>query len=134
MAPAVIHKCTRRGRVETERRRYPRGAPHGNDRARLRPGGDVRLLDVSAGGALVEGDSRMAPGASVELRLPPAASAVPVVRARVIRCSVSALIGAESVRYAAALEFNHIVEWLPHLLWRGRDDHDGPARGERWAG
>jgi hypothetical protein len=82
--------------------------------ARLRHGFDVTVIDLAAGGALVEGRARLLPGASVELQLVgPDWSWVST--ARVLRCRVSALLE-EGVRYRAALQFERRFK-MPG--WRG---------------
>ena len=68
----------------------------------------MRVVDLSASGARVDGDARVPPGATVELRLQGATAAV--VRARVVRCQVSALIGEGTIRYAAGLEFATLLD------------------------
>ncbi len=55
-----------------ERRAWPRTLLLGSDglaAARLMPGRSVRLLNLSSGGALIETDCRLLPGAQVELQL-----------------------------------------------------------------
>ena len=60
-----------------ERRATPRISALGSsgmDRARLRPGRMAHVVDLSAGGALIETDWRLLPGTRVELQFgPPAA-------------------------------------------------------------
>jgi hypothetical protein len=94
--------------------------------ARLRPGIDVDVLDLSAGGALVEGSFRLLPGVSVDLQLI-ATTACRLVRGRVSRCQVSAVDPFTGMRYRAAVVFDEPVEfphddlvtpgyWLPRTL------------------
>jgi hypothetical protein len=71
--------------------------------ARLRHGFDVTIIDLGSGGALVEGNARLLPGATVELQLAGAGWSW-MSSARVLRCRVSALLD-EGVRYRAALQF-----------------------------
>jgi hypothetical protein len=73
------------------------------DRARLRPGRLARIIDLSAGGALIETDWRLLPGLRVELHV---GEPVPVhkVAARILRCQVT-LVGREHIRYRGALAF-----------------------------
>jgi hypothetical protein len=94
--------------IAAERRRWPRKA--GVDCAwlvgtRVRPGRDVSLLDLSRGGALVEGAIRLLPGAVVELQLLGHESRH-VVRGHVLRCAVSALDRRLGVHYRAAVRFD----------------------------
>jgi hypothetical protein len=71
--------------------------------ARLRHGFDVAVLDVSAGGVLVEGRARLLPGSTVEVQLV-ADTATWTACARVLRCRVSGL-RSNRVQYRAALQF-----------------------------
>ncbi len=73
--------------------------------ARLRPGRDVQVLDLSSGGALVEGDARLMPGSAVVLHLLGIESDH-TIRGKVLRCCVSALDESAGVRYQAALGFD----------------------------
>jgi len=105
---------------------------------RLRPGRDATLIDLSEGGAQVEASSRMLPGTSVELLLG-AEGWRRIVIATVLRCSVSALIPDQGVRYRAGLMFDTGLH-LPALtngyevpvLAAGESDGEGsnyPASG-----
>jgi hypothetical protein len=75
--------------------------------ALLRPGREVRLINVSCGGALIESGHRMHPGMRTELQL----SGVPrrVVGGRIERCRVTQL---DPVRYEGAIVFDQTLEWL----------------------
>jgi hypothetical protein len=73
--------------------------------ARLRPGRDVQVLDLSSGGALVEAGVRLLPGAPVVLHLVGDGGAH-TIRGIVLRCYVSALDRCAGVRYRAALAFD----------------------------
>ncbi len=95
-----------------ERRRFRRVAlsAYGDlPRARLRPGREASLLNLSRGGACIEVASRVLPGTPVELQL-----AVSKWRwsgrARILRCRVSALVPENGVRYQAALQFDPPVD------------------------
>ena len=78
--------------------------------ARVRPGLDVSVVDVSAGGALVESDCRLMPGAIVELQLEtPGGRAA--IRGRVLRCSVARL-RSTSVCYRGAIGFDRHLPWF----------------------
>ena len=98
-----------RGLSASDRRQAPRVSP---DRtpwpaaALLRPGQEVRVLNVSSGGALVESRSRMAPGMRTELQLSGALRRV--VRGRIDRCRVAEL---DPVRYEGAIVFDQQLEW-----------------------
>jgi PilZ domain len=71
---------------------------------RVRPGHTVDILDVAAGGVLVESGYRLIPGALVELRLQPEDHPPVFVRGRVLRCSVTRL-RANGVSYRGAIAF-----------------------------
>lgn len=92
---------------------------HGIVSARVRPGHDVTLIDVSAGGALVEGRYRLLPGANVELQLETSQRSA-AIRGRVVRCSVSHL-RSTSVCYRGAIAFDR------HLPWFVEDESAGSA-------
>jgi hypothetical protein len=69
---------------------------------RVRPGRDVVVVNLSAGGLLVEGVWRFRPGGSVDLHI--AFDAHPIeARGRVLRCFVCGIDGREGVRYRAAI-------------------------------
>jgi hypothetical protein len=72
-------------------------------RARLRPGRTAHVLDLSAGGALIETDWRLLPGTRVELQLGQPAAQVNVA-GKILRCHV-ALVDRERIRYRGALSF-----------------------------
>lgn len=93
-------------RPRTDRRLAARKARHECTwlvSVRLRPGRDVRVVDLSNGGALVEGLVRLMPGSPIELHVL-CLDARHTVRGRVLRCYVSA-IGPAGVCYRAALGF-----------------------------
>jgi len=75
----------------------------GMERARVRPGRTAHVVDLSAGGALIETDWRLLPGMRVEMQL---GEPAPLFRVagRVLRCHV-ALLGRERIRYRCALMF-----------------------------
>ena len=74
--------------------------------ARIRPGQDVAIIDVSAGGALVEGSGRLLPGTVVELHLRSEQQEQAVcVKGRVGRCSIARL-RPDSIRYRGAIVFD----------------------------
>jgi hypothetical protein len=74
--------------------------------ALLRPGQEVRLLNVSSGGALVESPTRMLPGARTELQL--SGSPRCVVRGRIDRCRITSL---DPVKYEGAIVFEQCLQW-----------------------
>ncbi len=77
--------------------------------ARLRPGRDVTVLDLAAGGALVEANARLMPGASIVLLLV-GVRCQHTIRGIVLRCYVSAIDQATGVRYRAALGFEQALQ------------------------
>ena len=98
------------GRLSREERRrttrVPPEATPWEPAALLRPGVDVVLLNVSAGGALIESRTRISPGARTELQLLGAVRRA--VRGRIDRCAVSAL---NPVRYRGAIVFDEQLQW-----------------------
>ena len=75
--------------------------------ARLRPGPPIVIVNLSRGGALVEGRLRPRPGTRCELELS-ALEGLVRVTVRVVRCFVARVDPAE-VRYRAALMFETLV-------------------------
>jgi hypothetical protein len=76
----------------------------------LRPGRAVLLVNLSAGGALVESQRPLRPGSRVHLQLITAERSLGLA-ARVLRCAVAA-IAAAGVRYHGALAFEERCETL----------------------
>lgn len=74
-------------------------------RARVRPGRDVEVVDLGAGGALLEGTARLMPGTHVVLLLRSDERSV-AVDCRVTRCEVVALDGDSTIRYRGAVRFD----------------------------
>ena len=94
------------GTIARERRassRVPALTMAGMERARVRPGRTAHVVDLSAGGALIETDWRLLPGMRVEMVLGEPAQLFRVA-GRVLRCHV-ALLGRERIRYRCALMF-----------------------------
>ena len=79
-------------------------------RATLRPGCVVALVDVSGGGALVEGPRPLRPGSRVHLQVTTTAKTFSI-EAQVTRCTVWILDPIEGVRYRGALRFDQHVDW-----------------------
>jgi hypothetical protein len=73
--------------------------------ARLLPGWPATVIDLSIGGALLETECRLTPGAPVELQLTGIGSGQRV-RARVTRSQVAAIHRHDGIRYRAALIFD----------------------------
>lgn len=86
--------------------------------ARLRPGGEVSILNLSPGGTAIDGAPRLLPGACVDLHL-----AAPgwhaTLTARVLRCQVARLSADHGVSYRAALRFDQLFE-APFLVTQAR--------------
>jgi hypothetical protein len=108
-----------RSQLFDDRRAHVRLRPIQLDRpmlARLKPGPLLTLLDVSAGGALIQTPARLTPGAHLLLEfLGPATRRTTVMRSRVTRSHVAALEGC--VRYRGACSFDGMLEltdFLPH--------------------
>jgi len=107
----------------TDRRADARFPPprRGATRATLRPGCTVLLVDLSAGGALVEASRPLRPGARVHLQLVMEARTFAMV-ARVVRCAVWSLAPYDGVIYRGALMFEDRCE----DFWESRR-HAGSA-------
>jgi hypothetical protein len=71
----------------------------------LRPGQAVVVINLSSGGALVESETRMAPGMRTELQLLGAPRRT--VRGRIERCRVARLA---PLRYEGAIVFDQALE------------------------
>jgi hypothetical protein len=99
-----------RARDRRHMRRHSATEAHGIVAARVRPGHRATLLDVSAGGALIETACRLLPGASVELHVETAQHRT-CIRGRVLRCTV---VGVDStlICYRGAIRFEDRLPWL----------------------
>ncbi len=98
--------------MPAERRRASRLAfrdGHLPPKARVRPGCEVVVVDLSSSGALVEAPWRFKPGSRCEVSLN-LAGADTIVRAAVVRCFVARLERLAPVRYRAALNFECSVK------------------------
>ena len=76
----------------------------------VRPGSAVILVDISAGGALVQAPRPIRPGSRVQLHVT-AASQRLTIAATVLRCAVWSLHPQNGVTYRGALKFDERVEW-----------------------
>jgi hypothetical protein len=85
-------------------RRFPAGQAGVPLTCRLRPGPEVRVVNLSSIGALVEGTFRLRPGSIVAAAFgaPPGER---VAKCRVTRCVVAALGGVSGISYQAGLAF-----------------------------
>ena len=78
--------------------------------ARVRPGHHARVIDVSAGGALIETTVRLLPGTSVELQVETGTDRT-AVRGQVLRCVVVRL-RPTWVCYRGAIAFDRHLPWF----------------------
>jgi hypothetical protein len=98
----------------TERRRMIRrhGVDHhGIVQARVRPGYDADVVDVSRSGALIETMQQLRPGSAVDLQFVTDDRRI-VMRGQVVRCHVFKIAGA-GVSYRGAIAFDHLLPWHP---------------------
>jgi hypothetical protein len=99
----------------TERRSDARLAPSIDSvRVTLRPGCTVHIVDVSSGGALVQGERPLRPGSRVHMHVVSSTRTF-AIAARVLRCAVWALHPMNGVTYRGALQFENRCElfWEP---------------------
>lgn len=88
---------------------------HGVDlSAQVRPGQRVRIVDVSAGGALFDALRPLRPGASVDVQFE-RADAHLWLSGTVLRCGVVAIDPHYGPTYRAAVSFNQTFAWA----WEG---------------
>jgi hypothetical protein len=78
----------------------------------LRPGYAVTLIDLSSGGALIEGPRPLRPGARVHFQLTIGERRLGL-GAHVLRCAVASLDSRVGVLYRGALKFDHRCD----VLW-----------------
>ena len=76
----------------------------------VRPGHRARLIDVSAGGALIETSHRLLPGTSVELQVETGSDRASI-RGQVLRCAVVRL-RPTWVCYRGAIAFDRHLPWF----------------------
>jgi PilZ domain len=98
--------------VESNRRvdpRYPAAAIPAITGMRLSPGEAVALVNISASGVLVEGKTRFVPGTRVTVHFEGAIKPNQI-KARVVRCQVSAIGGGGSLQYQSAIAFEGRME------------------------
>jgi hypothetical protein len=80
-------------------------------KTRIRPGHVASIVDVSAGGALIETARRLLPGSTIELQLDREHDHV-AVRGTIARCAVSRLHPA-IVWYRGAIVFDSVLPGFP---------------------
>ena len=105
-----------------EQRRASRWYPAATEpvsRVRLRAGRELAVINVSVQGVLVEGAMRLLPGTHVDVHIMGTHGRV-LVRARVVRCAVWALL-ADLVHYRGALSFDRAVELAERAIAPGAD-------------
>ncbi len=93
--------------AESNRRvdpRYPAAVIPAITGMRLSPGETVSLVNISASGVLVEGKTRFVPGTRVTVHFEGTIKPNQI-KARVIRCQVSAIGGGGSLQYQSAIAF-----------------------------
>lgn len=114
----------------SDRREFPRvgDREHGILSARVRLGYRAAVVDVSAGGALIEISKRLLPGATVDLQIE-TASDRSTLSGRVVRCAIARL-RSNSVSYRAAIAFDG--PWLP-LCKRRVNEYGVPAEESQGA-
>ena len=91
---------------------------------RIRPGHDVRLIDVSAAGVLLQNVVRLLPGHSIDLLITTGERRA-AIRGVVTRSAVSHL-SRSAIWYRTAVRFEHAVPWLSRI----RDAEYGLRTGE----
>jgi hypothetical protein len=99
--------------LRSDRRRVRRHQcveDHGVVSVRIRPGHLATVVDLSAGGALIDTNHRLRPGHGVELHME-TKSRRATVRGRVLRCAVVQVRPA-SVCYRGAIGFEAHLPWL----------------------
>jgi len=107
--------------------RAPRVTPSessGPTKARLLPGGEVDVLNVSETGLLVEGKSRPVVGTIVSIRLK--GSRLRKLDGKIVRSRVSTIHRDGTLSYESAIEFDH-SHALEDLVAGGREDADMTA-------
>lgn len=93
--------------AESNRRvdpRYPAAAIPAITAMRLSPGEAVTLVNISASGVLVEGKTRFVPGTRVTVHFEGTVKPNQI-KARVVRCQVSAIGSGGSLQYQSAIAF-----------------------------
>ena len=88
-------------------------------RATVRGGSVVVVIDLSAGGALIQAPKPLPPGSRVHLHVTTAHGKVSLA-AHVLRCAVWALDPETGVTYRGALKFDHRCE----IAWEHGGGHD----------
>jgi hypothetical protein len=79
-------------------------------RASLRPGCPILIVNISRGGALVEGNRPMRPGTRVMMQIATSTRVIGL-SALILRCGVRSLSAEEGVIYRGALRFDERRDW-----------------------
>jgi hypothetical protein len=96
--------------VLRERRAHPRHRDrgrHGVSSLRVKPGHGASLVNISAGGLLLESDRRLCPGSTIDVQLG-ARDGVVALRGFVMRCAVVHL-SSGGIRYEGAIQFDRAL-------------------------
>jgi hypothetical protein len=109
-----------------ERRLSPRTTAHDVVTARVRPGRQVSIIDLSASGALIETSHRLLPGTDVELHVEGTDRSA-TMRGRVLRCAVSQ-VRSSSVSYRGAIAFERHLPWFVNEEGSGYGVHTSEKR------
>ncbi|OFV92987.1 MAG: hypothetical protein A3G76_01960 [Acidobacteria bacterium RIFCSPLOWO2_12_FULL_65_11] len=83
---------------------------HGILSTHIRPGRQVRLVDISADGALIEAAHRLLPGKGVELHLKGPERRISIT-GRLLRCTIARL-QSSAICYRGAILFDVRLPWL----------------------
>jgi len=120
------------GIVASQRAQRVTPSESGSTKARLLPGGEVDVLNVSETGLLVEGKSRPVVGTIVSIRLK--GSRIRKLDGRIVRSRVSTIHRDGTLSYESAIEFDH-SHALQDLVGGGAsDDADtAPTMGDAGA-
>ena len=90
--------------------RVMRADEHRITATRVRPGHEAQLIDVCAGGALIETAYRLLPGTSVELQMETGTRHTRI-RGQVLRCAV-VRVRPSAVVYRGAIQFERHLPWF----------------------
>lgn len=91
---------------------------------RIRPGHQVRIINVSSLGVLIESNRRLLPGTNVELHLE-LGDGRHQTRARVVRCLVG-VVTPNALTFQGALDVERPIPWLsedPETVGTGSAGH-----------
>jgi hypothetical protein len=98
-------------------------------KARLLAGPDVRLVDLSRRGVLLETQTRLLPGSPIRLKFV-ADDATLVLKGSVVRSSVSTF-GEQGLVYRTAVTFDQDISICDESLWVAAPAADPPAAFDR---